>query len=202
VTGIVTESSTGIEERDVQLHRRGGRQFETSEILAIRETSLRVTWMSAALDATLETDHRQQDQFSQIPPFLALVPRIAAAVSGGGEVAEILEVEEDLFTTTTGTGIMTHETAHRIVRIDHEAGRPYGEIVIFETNANLIGEIVMIADFRGSTTRTLDLLALRNRDREFWIRTAGPDRLNHGICQGPLQDRPHILHIMHPRQIG
>lgn len=202
MTEIVTEILIAIEEIDVQLHRRDGRQSGTSVILATKEIFLHVISMSAALAATLETDHLQQGQRSQTLPFLAPVHHIVAAGLGEAEVAETLEGEEGLFTVMTGTGITIQETGRQIARTGRAADRPYGGIVIFETSEILTGEIVTTAGFQGSTTLTSDLQALRNLGHELWTPTAGPGRLTHGTCQERLPDQPHTLHITHPRRTG
>jgi hypothetical protein len=154
VTEIVTENLIAIEERDAQLHRRGDHQFETSGIPVTREISPHVTWTSAVPAVTLETDHLQQGQRSRTLPFLALAHHIVVVVSGEGEEAGTLEDGEGPFTMMNETGIMTHETVYQTAHIGHVVDHLYGEIVIFETIENLIGEIETIVGFRGSTTLT------------------------------------------------
>lgn len=147
----VTETSIVTAGKGVRLHHRGVRPFGIFAMHVIRETFHRAIWTLVVRAATLGMVHPRQDQRSRILRSLAPVPRTVAVGSDEAEAEENLAGEEDHFIMTTGTDIMTPETAHQIARTDHAAGRPCAEIVTCETNEISTGETVMTAGSRENT---------------------------------------------------
>jgi hypothetical protein len=113
------------------------------------------------------------------------------------EAVGTLADEGDLSMPTKGIGITIRETVPRIAPTGRAVDHLCDETVIFAMNEISTGEIVTIAGFRESTTRTSGLLALQNPGRELWTRIAALDRLIRDTSQEHPPDPPRILPIMH-----